>query len=436
MTATDGKREDPAATPARPIVPGEAILKWYLEPVQNLTDCDLLVLSEAYRKARSEAEGAGEVDRGSTLGLLEGLCGILLRSSGPGDDWVPMASGPGGRSALPPDFAGAQCAEFSSVLDRVEHPAVRARLANIIWTNHIRDGDAARAAVDAYCECAEALVSGRFGSGLRNDAVFEAITAVDRALKIANGTTKKSDRPARLLRGFEAVYAAAKERQAFSAFVEAAELALHYQLVARAEIATDAEALASAAPSGVYPMAVQAAWDLAARLNHGLQNSQAKDRCLIGSVEQSLAMRGQVNGAAAEAAWVMKALQTLRHVDGMDEKKNELEIELGRLQKASVREMGTFWAPLDVEPDRERISEQFAKLDLADALFQFAILATSPTPEYLREQARAMSKAAPLTAMMSVSFTDSDGRVTARSAGAPMEGEPEEFLVPEDGRPI
>jgi hypothetical protein len=108
---------------------------------------------------------------------------------------------------------------------------------------------------------------------------------------------------------------------------------------------------ARAIPHGSYPIAVKSAWDLAARLYHSLKDPASRQRCLLGAVEQTLAMRGQVSGAGAEASWVMEALQQLRHVQGQEELELKLEADLRRLQKESLKQMGSF--ELDLKNRRD-----------------------------------------------------------------------------------
>ena len=59
-----------------------------------------------------------------------------------------MASGPGWRTSVPADFKGEQSAAFLAILPRIKIPGLRARLADVAWSNDRKAaGDAAAMAM-------------------------------------------------------------------------------------------------------------------------------------------------------------------------------------------------------------------------------------------------------------------------------------------------
>jgi hypothetical protein len=247
-------------------------------------------------------------------------------------------------------------------------------------------------------------------------------------MTITASTTKRTNkRPGKVAQTFERLYAAARERLDVGIFVCVAELALSQRMRKPEVAASELEAMAASIPVGTHPISAKRAWDLAAHLYEKLNDKDARQRCLVEAVEQTLAMREQVKGsAAAEASWITDALQQLRHVEGMEEREQTLEIELRRLQKASLKQMGRVEIDLQLGDTQEKIAEHFSTLGLSDALRSFAMLSRSRDPSQLRDEALKVAGSNPLMAMMPFHHVDNDGRMESKSAGAPHEGEPDE----------
>jgi hypothetical protein len=397
-------------------------------PIRALGIADAHEFYRAYERAFVAAREAQDATGEIVYGLFAQLCSMSMQSSDRGDIWVPLFTlTNGARSPVAEDFRGEQTATLSAIVGRITSPALRARVADIAWSNNRRDGASAAAAIDAYCETVANLLDGSLKTSHGRSATHEALPKLRRAMQIATASTKRTKRPEKVGRAFEALYAAARQQLDIFTFVSAADLALSFGLRQPALAAPELEALAAAVPKGTFPLAVKRAWDLAAHLYEKLIDKEARQRCLVAAVEQTLAMREQVKGsAAAEASWITDALQQLRHVQGMEDREQALEIELRRLQKASLRQMGAVQIDLQLGDTQEKITEHFATLSLSEALKRFGLLTRSRDPAQLREDALAAAKSAPLMAMLSAHHVDGEGRTESKSAGAPHEGEPDE----------
>jgi len=102
---------------------------------------------------------------------------------------------------------------------------------------------------------------------------------------------------------------------------------------------------------------------------------------------------------------------------------NNLEDELRRLQRASLREMGTFAVDIEVPAERDRIIEMFSEMDFSTALKSFALLDRSPKMEDLKAEALKLGQESPLNAMMAMKLIDHEGKTVVNTAGAGS-GEP------------
>ena len=141
-------------------------------------------------------------------------------------------------------------------------------------------------------------------------------------------------------------------------FARVVQLCVEYRVAEAKRGATDLETVANAKPD-IYPDAIRVALDFAGVLYKRVGEQESEQRCQLGAVRQMLRMRDECNQAGAKAAWVMDALLRLRHIKG-DELvalENDLEDELRRLQRASLREMGTFAVNIAIPAERDRIIE-------------------------------------------------------------------------------
>jgi hypothetical protein len=410
------------------IVPSAAFAACDFEaPLKDEGNTDTLAFSVAYMQAASAAKAAEHYSDEQVYLLLNALCSIHLNPDDRGSIWSPGFSYDGRRSMLPSDIRGEQSDVLEGLLDAVKHPALRARLADVVWSNDRRKAHAAAVAVEAYCICAEGLLSGELSAQYETDskATFAALKSAHRAIQIAYATNKKGHLPDRVRDVILRLYEQAIGDEAYVVFTRLAKIAEYYEIMKRDAIASNAEELASGA-AGKYPMAVKLVWDLAAHFYRRVGNNDASRRCELEAVEQLLLMRNEVQQAGAKASWVMQALQALRHIKGTEQKEEELEQELRRLQRASVKEMGAIPIELDVRAERDRVLDFFEALRLSDALKNFALLEKSPAMEDLREQALQMREHSPVVSMFGATHIDDEGKTIAKTSGASGHGEPQE----------
>ena len=272
-------------------------------PICNVETCDAHDFFPVYERAFLAAREADNEPAQVVYRLFHELCVIMLHVSDRANVWGPLWTRGITRSCIPDDLRGAQTAALSGIVGRIINPGLRARVADIAWTNNRRDGASAAAAIVAYCESVDGLLDGRWKTNYERSATSCAIPFVHRALQIARLTTKrKSPFPDKLLEAFDALYNAARDQADIATFVEIADLGLLFGLRQPAVVAPELETLATNT-STPYPIPIKRAWDLAAGLYLKLNDKDARRRCLIAAVHQTLAMRNDVKGsAAAEAA--------------------------------------------------------------------------------------------------------------------------------------
>jgi len=392
-------------------------------PIAALDQVDMTSVSVAYHQASATTSSpCKEVYR-----LLGETAGIHLTPAERGRIWGPGISFGDRRSMIPSDLRGEQSDVLEAVLPRVKHPALRARIADIVWTNDMRKGGVAMTAIDAYCDCVEGLMDGSLKAAypVGSRDLVDAQTPAHRALQIASATTKRgTPLPDRVIAVLATLYGEALKDGQPVIFSRIVQLCVDYKIIEPKEAATDLETAANAKPD-IYPEAIRMALDFAGVLYKRIDDQESEQRCQLGAVRQMLRMRDECDQAGAKASWVMDALLRLRQIKGEDALalENNLEDELRRLQRASLREMETFAVNIEIPAERDRIVKMFSEMDFCTALKSFALLDSSPKMEDLKAEALKHGQKSPLNTMWSVKHIDNEGKTVANTVGAGS-GEP------------
>jgi hypothetical protein len=224
-------------------------------PLATLNQVDMTSVSRAYHQASATTSSpCKEVFR-----LLGEIAGIHLTPAEPGRIWGPGTSFGNQRSMIPSDIRGVQSDVLEAVLPRVKHPALRARIADIVWTNDMRKGRVAKTAIDAYCDCVEGLMDGSLKAAYpvgRRDLV-DAQRPAHRALQIASLTTKRGTQlPDRVIAVLTTLYGEAlKDDGQPVIFSRIVQLCVDYKIIEPKQAATDLETAANANPD-IYPDAI------------------------------------------------------------------------------------------------------------------------------------------------------------------------------------
>jgi hypothetical protein len=398
-------------------------------PITALNRVDMPSVSLAYQQASATTPSPSK----EVFRLLASITGIHLNPAERGRAWIPGLSYNNQRTMVPSDIRGEQSDVLEEVLPRIEHPALRARVADIVWTNDMRKGGVANIAINAYCDCVEGLVDGSLEAAYPVDGrdLVDARTPAHRALQIAKATTKRgAPLPDRVIAVLTNLYGEALKDGQPVIFSRIAQLCVDYKIIEPQQAAPDLETAASAKPD-IYPDAIRMALDFAGLLYKRVGDPTGEQRCELGAVRQMLRMRDQCNQAGAKAAWVMDALLRIRHIKSEEALalENDLEDELRRLQRASLREMGTFAVDTNVPAERERIIEMFSEMDFSTALKSFALLDNSPTMADLKAEALKWGQKSPLNAMMAIKHIDEEGKTVVNTAGAGSAEPPDDWYL-------
>lgn len=323
---------------------------------------------------------------------------------------------------------------MAAIVPAISHPALRARVADVVWFNDRKQWEAGNAAVSAYCEIVEMRMNGTFApvfEGL-DESLSDAVDFLHRALQIAASSGKRGKLPTIVHDTFAKLYVRVTEQSRHVLFVRLACLGGEYLIMRWRTFAEDAEALANAAGDGFPPWALRPVWRLAADAYGRLNDDDAKRRCVSRMVDQTLRNREYVSQAAARASWTRDAIEELRQVPGFQERIRELRSELRDHQEEAVDETTQFSIPFDLAKERAGTVKLFEDLTLPDALLQLGIITSPPKISELRAAAEQSRPASGLGAMFGTQYTDVEGKVIAQTAARSMDGKASDAHLKEE----
>ncbi|MEB6537057.1 hypothetical protein MXM51_21295 [Pantoea stewartii] len=371
-------------------------------------------------RAAEEALKEGNISAHRGLSILKALCTFHMNSNDPADTWHPRFTDGNVRTLTPADVRGKQNSALAEIIGEISHPGLRARVADVVWTNDRKQHQAASEAVKAYCQWASGAISGTYKCKRKGEiaCLSELCNFIQRALYINALTGKKKSIPDTLKDAFLMIYHHARKKHHYVLFARLGELATGYKLLSWQDVALDSEQLVKEGNVNDYPEARKKTWLLAARCYEKLNDNKARRRCLSHSVDETLKMRDQVSSFAAKAAWLRQAISELRIAGGFNERVKSLIEEMRITQLSSLDELSEYSIPLDLTEERKQSTEKFSKLLLPEVLFHFAVITQSLPLDFLKDAAYKHRQKGLMAILAPKSlYFDREGKVRAESSG-------------------
>ena len=106
----------------------------------------------AFNAASKQAVEDGRDSHGRVLWLLGNVCSLRLEPGSPNEPFKPAFVAPEGRSAIADDFTEAEIELFAKIVDEIDDPWLKARLADVVWLVQQRPRSIkfAEDAIDSY----------------------------------------------------------------------------------------------------------------------------------------------------------------------------------------------------------------------------------------------------------------------------------------------
>lgn len=385
------------------------------------SDCDAMEMALNVALREAEAEGSEPVKR--ALRVLVLLCTLRLRVDDPATPFAARLSTADHRSYQASDFQGEQNIVLARIVGSIVHPALRARVADVVWFNERKQWKAAEIAIEAYCEVVKRRVASEFDSPVYAPAgtIGDAVDFLNRAIQVATRSGKWEKYRALIEGTFSGLYGRAKGQQHYVHFERIAYVAVQYKLIAWSVVADDAESLALTAGSDILPDCVAPVWRLAAYAHEQMGDASARLRCAEAAVDQVLRNREKVSHPGARAHFTRLAIAELRQIGGSRERLLELQRELRGFQEEGVDATAQFATPLDLKDEEAKTSAMFGDLSLSRCLLELGCLVYSSDVGTLRKEAEKGLEASFWGALFGSAYMDADGKlrgeVSARTTG-------------------
>ena len=296
------------------------------------------------------------------------------------DAFGPRLIRDGMRTPIPADIAGEQSQALATIAEMIDHPLLRARVADVAWYNHRNLHRSAVLAITSYCQTIEFYLDDKLSfryeppSGLSS----KVVDLIERAFHIVAGTGKRKTPPEIVIATWNRLYTHSEKLRCFMSLDRLARLGQSFNLIEWAQVAKDAERSANAAAASDYAMAVKVVWELAALSHHQSKDHAGFKRCKLKSIEQTLRMREGVDSFMARASWTRDAIRELRAIPGMQAELEALKAELLELQAQAAHEFSYFQVPMDLSEERQGTINVFKDLTLPEFFYTFARICEVP----------------------------------------------------------
>jgi len=161
------------------------------------------------------------------------------------DAFSPQKFMDGRRSLIPSDYIGEQQGALSQVTERIDHPLLRARIADSCWYTNRKLHKMAEVASSSYLDAVNLFFTG--GLLYQYESDFEVpskvVDLIERAFAIYASTGKRKSIPDYAKDTFSKAYEIAKDKLNLIAFHRLSSLGQNFELLEWRDIAKDAESI-------------------------------------------------------------------------------------------------------------------------------------------------------------------------------------------------
>ncbi|HGJ8974063.1 TPA: hypothetical protein ACJX8E_004504 [Pseudomonas aeruginosa] len=384
-------------------------------------------LEHTFREAAQTAKNAGDVAAFRAFNVLAVVCSYHFNPSRP-DTFSPQIIFKGKRTLIPSDYLGEQQGILVQIAEQIDHPLLRARIADSCWHVNRRLHAVAALAASSYLNAVELFFKRELLDQYESDFAvpFKVVDLIDRAFAIYALAGKQKEIPESAKDVLKLAYETAKDNECLVAFVKLSSIAQTCGLLEWQDIAGAAEAIANATKDKLYADAVKRVWLQAARAYLKMDDKESAVRCRVNAVEQTLRMRDAVSSAMAKASWTRSAIGELRAIGGMAVRVESLKIELQQYEEDSLSEFGSFSVPVDLTDERQATIEEFESLDVHEMLLRLAFKCRAPEKIALHKNCLEKREKYFFSSMSGKSYADERGKVIATAPPVPLGSQPPE----------
>ena len=400
----------------------EAFDKCNLASILEDAGAELYSMSRALHRAADAANHAGIRARGAGLRLIAEACSFVIAPDKPREPFGPVSVSNGRRTAVPWDFSDSEVGFLIAILDDVGHPALKGRLADVIWIrDRSRGVQYALTAIDSYRE-----------TGLEVETWFGGYeNCWRRALGLARMIGKAAgERVSEMEAEIVAALKSSTTDDGFFAHILADVLQSNgLGTNEETSVAAKLESLAGEfgangnfhSSQGFY--SASSVWyRYSGNDDKTTDMTVAEAEAYVTLATDRLSSDRSAHGVAA--SFLENAVQVYRNIPRsqrsrhqVDQRVEELRLKISEYGARALDEMGTVASPgLDLTDHAERVRDTVRGKPVDQALVAFANLHQTKV-EKLRTAAIDSLTKSPLVAHIPKVISSHDGRVIARTPG-------------------
>ena len=398
------------------------------EVVANELKKECSSFSSAFHKAATVAKEQGDELGVRVYGLFDVINHFTMRSENEVTPYVPRWSGfEGKRSLQPDDLDDHDLHLLEGIVNDIEDPEFRARVADVLWVMR-KNFKAAQVAVDAFVQSAERLKDG--------DRWPPYVVRLERAAQIASKRGFESQ-CARLVDAVEKMIKEFKDDiETGLTCLKLMRILLKLDAGDQAYFSQLAEDLAKQFAAAKHWRFSQEYWRVAKAWHQCLQNDAEMQRCSLEAAECDVSHAEGIithGGQSMNAAhWMSRGHEALRQAKAAPERIREVHAKLLKVQEQSTEEMSVMRTSESDIPgmseERERTQEACGKLvgghSFEEALERFALVFRPTDFEALKKRDEDAAESSKLSRLIGTSMMDPSGKVTDHIPGSSL-GEPE-----------
>ena len=378
----------------------------------------------AFSDTAKQAFSEDRRTHGKILELLADACSMLLSPDSANEPFRPVMdfrpSG-GGRSAIPDDLSEADLVFFAEIVETIDDPWLKARLADLVWLR-TRKVHFALEAIDAYQLIP---LDGKIWEHGARDCWKRAMKLARMLGGGAGNRLKEME-----TKVIESFHAATQKKKILALdladLLKDTKLGRSYAI----ELAQGLESIADAVDGDWRPCDVRdlrhAASDWYMAANDRIKPAELKAK-VIGSLEREADVRTALGQHVVAGHRYEEAIQTSYTIPRAERGKHwgegripDLQARLSESRKKSLDEMN--WHPISTPSvDTSQIAEDVRNAvrgkELFEALKEFANLHPGVNAKELRETVVELLQTHPFHAVFPTTVMNHDGRVTAKRPG-------------------
>lgn len=352
-----------------------------------------------------ELDEEGDIGASRVYRFLGDICSMYLKEDNPNEPFGPMAVTSNGRTAALDDFIDEDLDLLNNLLEDVEDPDLKARMADIIWTNR-RDHEAAETAFKAYLDSAENL--------LDPEAWSTGFERIKRAFEIATmfgNEDLKSDAEDFVIDVLDELDSEDPKFLTLSLL----ELLVDQELGDLENLAQRSEEAAKfAEKEGKWRKAEQL-WMLKAKINRKCEEEDKAKNAEIKGGEAILKQADEARSRSHSAAThhLKNAVEVFRRAGENARTENTHELLL-EAQEKSTEEMAEFETEINLSEKIIQAQEAVSDSDLIDALRIFSLITTPPKRQDLQRMAEESAEDYPMSALLPNTIVNEEGKTVAK----------------------